>query len=1163
MSYWSKLIRALLTEIGPSTPACLRNARMSQSVSPNFEFLNEHQPVLIRLAQAAERFVFEDPNTSLIKSRQLAESLAKAVASQAGLPCGQEVAFADVERELKDRGFLDRSLHQIMRGIRLAGNSAVHELSGSKRESLYQLKMVRQIAVWFHKTVTGKMAFSAGPFIPPPEPVDADESLKEQLRLLQETLVLREAELQGVKLHADELKIRIEEIKTRAETAFLNEQAAMELAAETEESAKQKIAEYEKWLVEISAEKASSTPAEKEAVVARSQKAASDVDLDEADTRKLIDQQLREAGWEVDTQELTYARGYRPAKDRNLAIAEWPTEDGIADYVLFAGLTPLGTVEAKRKRKNARSALDQAERYSKSFSVLSDHHYRGPWQEYRIPFVYSTNGNPYHRQLIDQSGIWFRDVRESTNHPRALSSWHSPNGLLALLAQDIKAANNKLLSESRDYLPLYDYQRDAIAAVEKAIAAGQTEILLAMATGTGKTRTAICLLYRLVKASRFNRVLFVVDRRSLGEQAMDAFKDVKLENLQSFPEIYDVKELGDLKPDRETKLHVCTIQAMVKRVLESDADNPAWLPIDQYDCIIIDECHRGYILDKDMSEEELTYRDQLDYISKYRRILDHFDAVRIGLTATPALHTTEIFGKPVFQYSYRQAVIDRRLVDHEPPYIIRTELSERGMHWGKGDVVKRFDTLTKSVSTDTSPDEIDIDIEGFNKIAITENFNKVVCDELAKHIDPFEPGKTLIFCVLDSHADMVVRLLTEALEARKENEKLPHDAVKKITGDVERTSEVIRRFKNEQFPNIAVTVDLLTTGIDVPAISNIVFIRCTKSRILFEQMIGRATRLCKDLYGDGEDKEYFRIFDAVGIYAKLQKHTDMKPVVVNPKTTFAKLVGYLEAETDPELQKSIGEQLVAKLRRKFRSIERKWLQTFEYLTGGSPESIADLWESVTIAELKSWLTEHRKLIFELDKIRPGTEQLISEHSDQLVSVDRGYGESQKPADYLESFKEFLKANEQTIPLLTLVAQRPSDLTRKSLRELQIQLDEAGFSELAVKSAVRDATNQEIATNIVGMIRYAMLGEPLIPYDQRVDRAIQLILASQNWEPKQRQWLERIGKQIKENTLLDHELIDTGEAFKDKGGFVRLNRVFDGKLEEILRKIMEVVWQTAG
>ncbi|WP_139771097.1 DEAD/DEAH box helicase family protein, partial [Salmonella enterica] len=170
---------------------------------------------------------------------------------------------------------------------------------------------------------------------------------------------------------------------------------------------------------------------------------------------------------------------------------------------------------------------------------------------------------------------------------------------------------------------------------------GQQEILLAMATGTGKTRTAIALMFRLIQSQRFKRVLFLVDRRSLGEQALGSFEDTRI-NGDTFNSIFDIKGLTDKFPEDSTKIHVATVQSLVKRTLQSDEP----MPVGRYDCIVVDEAHRGYILDKEQTEGELQFRSQLDYVSAYRRILDHFDAVKIALTATPALHTVEIFGEP-------------------------------------------------------------------------------------------------------------------------------------------------------------------------------------------------------------------------------------------------------------------------------------------------------------------------------------------------------------------------------------------------------------------------------------------------------------------------------------------------------------------------------------
>jgi type I restriction enzyme R subunit len=178
------------------------------------------------------------------------------------------------------------------------------------------------------------------------------------------------------------------------------------------------------------------------------------------------------------------------------------------------------------------------------------------------------------------------------------------------------------------------------------------------------------------------RVAFIVDRNALGSQAAGEFATTRIISAKTFADIFGLKGLDTVTPDSETKVHICTIQGLVQRVLytEDPADVP---PVDQYDLMVVDECHRGYLLDREMSDAELSFRSQDDYISKYRRVLEHFDAIKIGLTATPALHTVSIFGDPIFKYSYREAVIDGYLIDHEPPVQITTALSKAGIKFAK------------------------------------------------------------------------------------------------------------------------------------------------------------------------------------------------------------------------------------------------------------------------------------------------------------------------------------------------------------------------------------------------------------------------------------------------------------------------------------------------
>lgn len=1123
--------------------------------SPNFAFLAQHDVTLVIPAAKAERFVFLDAPTALMHLRLLAEQLARRAAAYAGMYVGPEESQFDLVNRLRDGRVLTYEVAQLFHDIRKTGNRAVHQGEGSRREALHLLRVGRELALWFHRAFRAP-AFKPGPFVPPPDPADEQAALRAELAVLRDAAAAHQSALQAARLSAAQES----ELRTKAEReariAYDELGAAMALAEQTEAEAEAAQALLDEALAQIQAASAKDLVATN-TKIEQAREAAAGVDLDEAATRKVIDAQLRDAGWDADTTTLSFQAGVRPTKGRNLAIAEWPTKSGPADYVLFIGLRPVAVVEAKRKNKDVSAALQQAKRYARDYILQADEELLGPWGESKVPFLFATNGRPYLRQHRTKSGIWFQDARRKNNLGRATQGWRTPEGMLIGLASDIEKANRKLRDEPAAYLRLRAYQHEAIRAVEQGIIEGRRNMLLAMATGTGKTRTAIGLVYRLVKARRFHRILFLVDRTALGEQAEGAFKDVKLENLQSFTEIYDVKGLGDLIPDRDTRVHMATIQGVVKRLLFA-ADEDAPLPVDRYDCIVIDECHRGYNLDREMSDVELGFRSERDYISKYRRALEHFDAVQIGLTATPALHTTDIFGPPVYSYSYRQAVIDGFLVDHEPPMRIVTHLAKDGIKWEAKTEVAVFNTKTGDVVTHETPDDIEIEIEGFNTKVVTESFNRVVCELLAEHIDPSLPGKTLVFCATDAHADLVVHQLKLAFAERYGT--VEDDAVVKITGAADKPLKRLRHFKNERNPRVAVTVDLLTTGIDVPQISNIVFIRRVRSRILYEQMLGRATRLCPEI-----GKTAFRIFDAVDLYDAIQPVSTMRPVVTRPMISFTQLVEELDNVGEPEQRQLVLDQLAAKLQRKLTRMRAHHVEKFVVAAGRSPQDVLALIHSGHAAQVVAFFEQASQLAGLLDKLNlgEGRNVLVSDHDDSLVSAEPGYGEAAaRPGDYLESFARFLAENRNKIPALIVVMQRPRDLTRQQLRELKLVLDEAGYAETALRSAWRETKNEDIAASIIGFIRQLALGSPLVPYDERLAGAMKRILAAHPWTAPQRQWLSRIELQLRAETVVDRDALNRG-VFRQHGGFKRLNRVFDGRLEVVLGDIQDELWKDAS
>lgn len=325
----------------------------------------------------------------------------------------------------------------------------------------------------------------------------------------------------------------------------------------------EKIAVLSKQIETVSTAASSRTSKER---AEKGEAASESMELSEAETRYLIDEQLRKFGWEADTNNVRYSKGTRPQKGRNLAIAEWPTDsavgkNGYADYALFVGLKLVGIVEAKKAALDIPAVIDhQCKEYAKGIKTEHKEYIINQWGAYKVPFVFATNGRKYLKQIDTKSGIWCLDLRSGANVPKALQGWISPQGLIEQLEKDVAAANAALqntpfdLLRDPDGLNLRKYQISAIEAAEQAVIDGKQTVLLSMATGTGKTRTILGMIYRFIKSDRFKRVLFLVDRTALGEQAEDVFKEVKIEELMTLDSIYNIKGLDEKEIDKETKI---------------------------------------------------------------------------------------------------------------------------------------------------------------------------------------------------------------------------------------------------------------------------------------------------------------------------------------------------------------------------------------------------------------------------------------------------------------------------------------------------------------------------------------------------------------------------------------------------------------------------------
>lgn len=1067
----------------------------------NFSFFKGDWEVLAKLGESAERNLYNDPHTSIIKLRLLGESIAKAVLASDNIRESYDTKQVDRLNTMKEEGLAEPEMLDIFHTLRRKGNSASYEASyGTTEEAKQLLALAYQIAIWFMEVYID-WEFVA-PTYREPEREESSKELQLKVQALEEEIAKKEKEL-------------LKQLDT-----IIDDAITKDVRVRRKEKSKLHIQKHR---------------------------------LSEAQTRVLIDDKLRAAGWIVDTEKYNYKKHKTmPEKNKNMAIAEWKVGSKYADYALLIGLQLVGIVEAKAKHRDIPSALEsQTKVYAREVQATEGIELLPSNGEYKVPFLYASNGRPYLRQLEDQSGIWFWDARNQMRRAHALEGWHSPADLKLLLDVDDEEANERLKNEDITKFGLRDYQQKAVLAAEEALMQGARKMLVAMATGTGKTRTAIALMYRLIKAKKCRRILFLVDRNSLGQQTADALKDSKMENDLSFTSIYDVKSVEDMTPDVETKVQIATVQGMVRRLFYSDNEQ---LPsVGQYDFIIVDEAHRGYTSDREMTDDELLFRDQNDYVSQYRRVIDYFDAAVLGLTATPALHTTEIFGSPIYKYSYTEAVLDGYLVDHEPPYLFETELQEHGIKFEKGEEVEVYDPEQGEIILEQLEDELKFEVEHFNKRVITEGFNRAILTKLTDYIDPESEEKTLIFAATDQHADLIVRLLKEAFE--ENGDEVSDDAIVKITGSIYHPNEMIKRFKNERLPNIVVTVDLLTTGIDVPAITNIVFLRRIKSRILYDQMLGRATRLCPDI-----GKSHFRIFDAVGIYNQLQKYTDMKPVVKQQKATIGELhESFVQAETQDEAQHFL-DQLVAKVQRKKQTFNDEAKRQFEQLSKGVT---VDEWAK----EIKTYTPEqaqnHSILFDYVATYRTQRElQVISKHEDRAKDVKRGYGEgNERPADYLDGFVQFIRENMNDIPALQIVCTRPKDLTRKDLREIEVILATKHFKQEHLQTAWKQAKNEEIAADIISFIRQAALGEALVSTESRVKNAMQKVYSMHDWTPRQRKWLERIEKQLIEMPVLSPNPQDafSEEPFKSQGGYNRLKKELGEEVDQIVKLINDSLY----
>ena len=629
--------------------------------------------------------------------------------------------------------------------------------------------------------------------------------------------------------------------------------------------------------------------------------------------KKRIDQQLKAAGWLI----IPYSEGMELSTLTNHAIEELQTKNGPADYALVVNGSLLGVVEAKKLEVGAANVLEQAKRYSKGADKTI-----GEWNQHRVPFLYSSNGEL----------IYYLDVRDSKNISRQIYSFHTPEAMETLFNTKRETALQWLKDKPINTPGLRPYQKEAIQAFENNLEDGKRLMLLAMATGTGKTITTVNLVYRMLASGYAKRILFLVDRKSLAAQAVTAFASFDTPRNIKFKDEYELYSQRFKKEDFEgeaydptvlpnsyltnpdgtkTFLYVCTIQRMAINLYgkagafgqdEESGDDDAEtlsIPSHAFDLIIADECHRGYT-----SKET----------NVWRNVLNHFDAVKVGLTATPASHTVAYFGKPIFNYPLQQAIDEGFLVDYDAVGI-NSEVLMNGAFLKEGEQVGMIDTETGREQIDQLEDEREFTSTEIEEKITAPDTNQKIIEELKKYTYEWEQRtgrfpKTLIFASNDipmiSHADRLVSICKQVFNQGD-------DFVAKITGSptVDRPLKKIKEFRNRPNPKIVVTVDMLSTGVDIPSLEYIVFLRPVKSRILWEQMLGRGTRKCDDI-----GKTHFVIFDCFnGTLIKYFKDASYNFKIDPPGTDTITIKELIEKIYNNEDRRANAKRLAKRLHR--------------------------------------------------------------------------------------------------------------------------------------------------------------------------------------------------------------------------------------------------------
>lgn len=905
----------------------------------------------------------------------------------------------------------------------------------------------------------------------------------------------------------------------------------------------------------------------------------------EAKAREQIDKKLQESGWviqDIKTLNLTAALG--------VAVREVPTSTGPVDYALFVDGMPVGVVEAKKDEKGEvlTGVEGQSGRYANS---------RFKWvnQEYRIRFVYEATGKL----------VRFTDYADIKCRSREIFSFHRPETLKRWLNESDTVRNNLKQLPPLDETGFRKCQIKAIRGLDDSFANNRPHALVQMATGAGKTFTAITAAYRLLKYGRMNHILFLVDTRSLGEQAEREFLAYKPnDDPRNFSELYNVHRLKSSYISSDAQICISTIQRMYSILKGEELDEKAEetpfaeyvtaeskapkevvynakIPPEFFDCIIVDECHRSIY-------------------NVWSQVLSYFDAFIIGLTATPDARTIGYFNQNfVSEYTREQAVLDGVNVG-EDIYLIKTSVTKNGAFIMK-QMIEHRDRLTREkrwaqMDEDVfyTQSQLDKNIVNPSQIrAVIRTFKEKLYTELFPHRK--EVPKTLIFAKTDSHADDIVQIVREDFGEG-------NDFCRKITYSVQNAEAVLSSFRNDYYPRIAVTVDMIATGTDVKPIECLLFMRDVRSRNYFEQMKGRGTRvLSKDdlqkvTPSATENKDHFVIVDAVGVTESKKTETrtlERKPAVSMKELMMNIALGARDEDTLTSLANRVI-RLSCKMERsehkQFReTVGTSAQQVAENLLNAFDEDIihakacAENWTSAPTPEQS---TKAQKALIKqavepfqkpevrdfIENVRRSRDQIIdSVNLDKVLFAGYSANREENADRAISTFKDFIEENKDEILALRIIyneqyKNRPMVL--KSLTELYQKLCAKGITVerlwdcYAIKQPdkVKKGTLAQI-TDLISLIRFQLgYADALSPFADRVNYNFKQWTFRRNtgavhFTAEQMEWLRLIKEHIITSlSILPEDLEYT--PFDSKGGLGGFYQVFGEKYQEILDEMNE-------